>query len=94
MEKSSLMQKLTEGVDLFDEIPPRVPVVEIAGECRVLIEQHKGIGEYSSEMIDIKVRFGSIRIGGSGLEICCMTADQLVIAGNIHTITLFGEGAR
>lgn len=87
-------ERLAEAALRAGEVITKQPLLELCGEHRVLIEQHKGIGEYSSEMIDIKVRFGSIRIGGSGLEICCMTADQLVIAGNIHTITLFGEGAR
>lgn len=68
------------------------PLLELCGEHRVLIEQHKGIVEYSSEIIDIKVRFGSIRIGGSELGICSMTADQLVITGNISNISLLKGG--
>ena len=56
---------------------------------RVLIEHHKGIGEYSGSVIDVKVNFGSIKICGSNLEICQMTAEQLIIMGDIASITLF-----
>jgi sporulation protein YqfC len=47
-----------------------------------------GIGEYSSENIHINVKFGWICVKGTDLELCCMTAEQLVITGNIEMVSL------
>ena len=70
------------------------PLLELCGEHRVLIEHHKGILEYSTEKINVKVRFGSINIEGSDLAICRMTAEQLVITGGIASVTLCKERLR
>ena len=88
MEKSSLMQKLTEGVDLLDEMIPGVPVVEIAGECRVLIEQHKGMVEFSREQICAKVCYGLICVLGAELKLDHMSQHRLVISGQIDCVKI------
>jgi len=88
MQKLNLMQRLTDSADLQGELPPGVPVVEIAGECRVLIERHNGMTEYSRERICVKVRYGHVCICGSGLELAHMTQYQLVISGRIDCVKI------
>ena len=70
---------------------PALPLVEIAGTGRVLIENHGGVTGYSPECIRIKVRYGQICVCGSCLEIARMTKDQLVICGRILEVKLFGR---
>ena len=91
MRGKDMLERMNEVASRTGEPIINQPLLELCGEHRVLIEHHKGIGEYSSEKIEVKVRYGSIGIGGSGLEICRMTMDQLVISGNIYTITLYKE---
>lgn len=67
---------------------PGVPVIELVGNRRVLIEMHKGIAEYNTEKICVLVEFGKLSITGSQLEICCMSKDQLVITGRIDSVEL------
>ena len=43
MQKRNWMQMLADGADLPAEPLPGVPVVEVAGENRVLIERHAGV---------------------------------------------------
>ena len=88
MEKVSLMQKLTDGAELFDEMPPGVPVVEIAGEYRVLIEQHKGMVEFSRERICVKVCYGFVCVLGSALKLSHMSQYRLVISGQIDCVKI------
>lgn len=83
-----LWQRLTEDADLSEEIMPGQTVVEIAGENRVLIEGHLGVKGYSHEAIVIKVKFGYIHVHGGCLELCRMSAEQLIIRGRIDQITL------
>ena len=89
MRGKDMAERLTEVASRTGEPLLKQPLLELCADRRVLIEHHKGIGAYSSTMIDVKVKFGSIGICGTGLEICRMTADQLVITGRIENVTLF-----
>lgn len=80
--------RFLEQLDLMDEPIPGHPLVELCGHTRVLIEEHNGVMEYGPELIAVKVRFGSVRIHGCGLEICRMRSKQLIIIGTIHSISL------
>jgi sporulation protein YqfC len=88
MGKQTWLQRLADGAELSDEMLPGVPVVEIAGEHRVLIERHGGVNEYSRERIGVKVRYGTVYVCGQGLELTCMSASQLVISGQIGCVQL------
>lgn len=87
-QRGNWMQRLTEGMDLPGEPIPGQPLVELAGDRRVLIEHHRGVTQYSRENICVKVSFGYVRVQGCGLEICRMTREQLVISGQIEGICL------
>ena len=82
------MEKLTDGMELPGQPIPGQPLVELAGERRVLIENHKGITHYSGDVICVKVRYGQVRICGEGLAISRMTKTQLVISGRVDGVTL------
>ena len=71
---------------------PGVPLIEIAGHRRVLIEHHCGVSEYGREKICVKVKFGQISIMGSGLELARMTREQLIITGCVTAVNLIRRG--
>ena len=82
------MERMTGIADLQDEPLPGLPLVEIAGHQRVLVENHKGIVEYGPETICVKVKFGQICIRGSQLELAKMTKGQLIITGCVECVQL------
>lgn len=82
------VQKLADGADLPGETIPGVPVVELAGERRVLIERHEGVTEYSQDQICVKVKYGQVCVCGGCLELTRMTKEQLVISGRIDCVKL------
>lgn len=86
--KQEFFYRLTDGMDLPGEPLPGQPIIEIAGESRVLIENHCGVKEYSRERIGIQVKYGMVCVCGSCLELKHMTSQQLVISGKIDTVTL------
>ena len=89
MEKrKSILEKLTAAADLPDEAIPRLPLIEIAGEQRVLVENHMGVLAYSTEQITVKVRYGAICICGAHLELARMIKGQLVITGRVSKVEL------
>lgn len=85
-------EKLAEEADLPMEQLPGQPVVELAGDRRVLIENHYGVKAYGREKIIVKVKFGYVCVCGCGLELLRMTREQLVIRGRIDGVTLQRRG--
>ena len=82
---SGTLYKAGEGL-------PGVPVVELAGDGRVLIEHHRGVVEYGTQKICVKVKYGLLCICGMGMELAKMTKDQLVNTGRIGSITIQRKG--
>lgn len=83
-----IMQRLTTAADLTDETLPGVPLIEIAGDSRVLIEHHFGVTEYGRCQICVRVKYGLVIITGSRLELARMTRQILVVTGCIETVRL------
>lgn len=88
MPGRQLLRRLTEGIDLPGESLPGQPLVELAGDQRVLIENHMGVTEYGADQIRVQVRYGQICVRGERMELARMTKEQLVIAGRIDSVTL------
>lgn len=92
MKKTSkLFERLTVAADLQDEPIPGLPLVEIAGDRRVLIENHDGVCEYGDHQISVKVGFGTICISGCDLILSRMTKGQLIVSGRIESLMLRRE---
>lgn len=85
----NVMNLLTTVTDLQEEPLPGIPLMEIAGDQRILVENHMGIMEYGTETIRIRVKYGQVCVQGTGLEICKMCKGQLVIRGRLDSVQLF-----
>lgn len=82
------LERLAEEGNLSAEVATVLPIVELSGDRRVLIENHLGIMGYSTERILVKVKYGCVCICGCGLTILRMSREQLVIRGRIDGIAL------
>lgn len=85
--KQKLKNYLSEKT-INPELFPVLPIVELAGGSRVLIENHLGVTQYSREKIGIKMKYGEIQILGCGLTLEQMTRAKLVVTGRIDDICL------
>lgn len=92
--RKNFFDSLVSNADLPGEVFPGQPLVEIAGEYRVLIENHSGVTVYSCNEIHVKVKFGQICICGRNLELAQMTRNQLVVTGRIDCVSLCREGKK
>ena len=66
----------------------KLPLVELAGSYRILIENHTGVLSYSQEEIAVRVNYGFLRILGQDMKLAEMHYDQLVISGQIDSVLL------
>lgn len=90
MERNKLlMERLTNAADLPDAPIPGLPLIELAGDARVLMENHCGVTEYGKERICVKVKFGQVCVCGQDLNLAKMTKSQLVICGRIQSVELY-----
>lgn len=91
MDRSrNIVDRFMHSMELDDEPIPKQPLIEIAGDSRVLIENHKGVTQYSREKICVKLNRGSVFVCGDGLHLAVIRKDQLVICGTIVSIHLTG----
>ena len=88
----NILQRMTESMDLDVDAIQGQPLIEIAGDSRVLIENHFGVREYTPERIGVNLKYGSVLICGCGLKLSRMTKEQLVISGRIDGVTLRRRG--
>lgn len=86
--RDRFLERVVFGADLPAEHLPGVPIVEIAGEHRVLIENHQGVTAYGCREICVKVRFGTVSVCGVDLDLARMSRHQLVITGKIDSVSI------
>ena len=87
-QQNRVLRQLELRAQLSGQPLPGIPIVELAGDRRVLIEHHCGVHGYSENRISVGVEFGSVEIDGSQLEILQMSSDSLVITGIIDSVKL------
>ena len=86
--QEKLLQRIVEGISLPGETIPGQTVVEIGGDNRILVENYCAIREYSPHQIEIRVKYGTVTVKGTGMELRRMTREQLVISGKIDGVML------
>ena len=78
--------RIQNEMDLLEVNIAREPLLELCGNSRVLVENHCGVVEYGPQRIRVKIKNGDFAVLGSGLQLCNMCADKLLIRGRIEQI--------
>ena len=87
-ERRTVWDRIIMATDLGTEPSPKLPLVEIAGNRRVLIENHRGVSQYGSNEICVNVDYGCVYICGQKLDLLCMSKEQLIVTGVIESVRL------
>ena len=87
-QKGHWIQRIVNATQICGEALPHVPIIELAGDKRVLIEHHDGVVEYDTERITILVKYGTVCIQGGDLRLKQMTKEQLVATGRIDSVQI------
>lgn len=89
--KSSFLQRLTDALELPKDVVLDLPKATIFGSVQAVLENHKGILEYTPELIRVRSSVGEIYITGERLRIGSILKDELVIDGKIDSIVIDGK---
>lgn len=71
-----------------EELMPGVPIMELIGDRRILVERHCGICEYTDTLICVRLPQGMLRICGNNLCVTRMLKHQLIVVGKICRLEL------
>ncbi len=80
-------EKLSDALELPKDITMDISRMVILGREDIVIENHKGIIDYSEERISINTGIGTIVINGNHLIIKSIVQEEIVLKGNIVSIS-------
>lgn len=78
-----IKNQITSNAELPKDVVLGVPIITITGKQELLIENHRGIIEYTDHLIRVQTKNGQVRITGNQLRIIYYTNDELKISGQI-----------
>ncbi|MDD2958279.1 MAG: YabP/YqfC family sporulation protein [Lachnospiraceae bacterium] len=81
------MEKLTSDAMIPKDTLPGNTCVSLTGQKEVIIENYKGILEYTSEKLIIMTSRCKIEISGKHLEICYYAKEEMKVTGLIQCVS-------
>lgn len=84
--KRDLRQKVASLFELPGDVMLDVARVSLVGDAELLIENHRGVVEFTPNRVVLGVPGGQVAIGGEQLNIGAISPDQVTISGRIREI--------
>lgn len=76
----------SEKIGVPPEILTGFPVIELTGDCAIMVEQHHGILSYSDQEVIVSTNIGLVHVCGIGLAIRVMNRQKIILYGQIASI--------
>ncbi len=80
---ADIPEEIAGRLDLPAETVAGVPKLTVTGRRRALIENHRGLLQYSSDCIEVDGGRVRLRIRGANLQLVAMDRSDLLISGVI-----------
>jgi sporulation protein YqfC len=84
--KKRFQQKVANILDIPRDLMMDLPKITIVGDIQLLIENHRGIIEYSSEFVKIATTIGEMEVSGMDMVLRNILPDELVVEGKIRSL--------
>lgn len=78
---------LSDALELPKDIVMDLPKITIIGDTEISILNHKGIVEYTDEVIRVNSNSGIIKIEGNKMAIKTILTEEIIIFGQIDGVT-------
>ena len=85
-KESKKKVKITELLEVPSDVALGEAIITLTGKREVLIENYKGIIEYTNEFIKVSTRHGVFEIKGKNFNITYLTNEEMKITGSISEI--------
>lgn len=80
-------ERLVESLQIPRDLAFQESVITLTGEKEVLLENYRGILEYTENHVLVLTRHCKIRIQGEELEVLYYTNDEMKVSGRITGIS-------
>lgn len=87
MKRKHALRRFVQASGLPEDVVLGMPRVLLRGDSSLLLENHRGIVEYSAERLRVKTALGMIVVEGNSLTLSELGENDLQIAGVIRSIT-------
>lgn len=82
------LQAASERFDVPGDIMAGLPKLELTGFSKLSLAHHKGILEYTQEVVTVALSIGNVRISGKNLSISLMNHEYVIVSGEISNLEL------
>ena len=82
----NLLDQISDRYGMPKDVTLGAPILTAMGRMELLVENYRGILEYTDLLIRIQTRIGQIKITGNKLQIEYYTNDEMKITGKITGI--------
>ncbi|NLI60230.1 MAG: sporulation protein YqfC [Clostridiales bacterium] len=89
MRKKKLQEVKSTVSEMFElpkEITLNMPKISLIGNNQMLVENHRGIIEYTPNLIRVNSTVGVIRIQGNELKLRNIATEDIMINGGIKSM--------
>lgn len=84
--KRNLRQRVASVFELPGDVLMDVARVTLVGDVELMIENHRGLVEYTQTKVVLNVPKGQLAVSGDELEIATITPDQVIVLGRVRGV--------
>lgn len=86
MSNNKQWQRLAGILEIPQDITLDLPRITMLGNKQLLVENHKGIIEYTSSLVRIKLNQGELIIAGKNLMLGNLQMEQILVEGTVEGV--------
>ena len=84
--KKAGLQRLAGFFDIPEDLVLDMPRITMLGNRQVLIENHKGIVEYTPSLVRVRLNQGELSVNGTELSLGSFQEEQILIEGLVASL--------
>jgi sporulation protein YqfC len=82
---------LAHFLELPKELVMGLPRITVLGDIQLVVENHRGIIEYTTEKVRIGTSIGELRVAGTDLALRTIFPEEIAVDGKIRSIEMVNE---
>ncbi|PKM83068.1 MAG: sporulation protein YqfC [Firmicutes bacterium HGW-Firmicutes-14] len=84
--KKQFQHRVANILDIPRDLMMDLPKIVLLGDVQVVIENHRGIVVYTSELVKVNTTLGELEITGLDLSLKNILPDELMLEGKIKSV--------
>lgn len=84
--KRKVKRQFSEFLEIPGDVMLDLPKIILVGNIQLFIENHRGIIEYTPELVRVSVGEGEVEVTGEGLMLRNILPDELCVEGKINSL--------